>query len=81
MAKIVKTKVTGLLGYVLIEHEAGVDVVSEDGSYERYPVTDLDWVGETDDIAFPPSLSSTTQQEVVAAALSALGKFKRGAKA
>lgn len=81
MAKIVKNKVTGLLGFVLVELNAGWDVVSEDGSYERFPATDLDQVGETDDITLPPSLSATAQQEVVAAALSALGKFKKGESA
>ena len=77
MAKIVKNKVTGMLGFVLVELNEGWDVVGEDGSYERYPATDLDLVGETDDIALPP-LSLTAQEEVVAAALTALGKFKRG---
>ena len=80
MAKIVKNKVTGLLGLVLVELNAGWDVVGEDGSYERYPATDLEWVGETDDISIPP-LGPTAQQEVVTAALSALGKFKKGENA
>ncbi|MHB1910356.1 MAG: hypothetical protein ACYCQJ_16040 [Nitrososphaerales archaeon] len=78
MAKIVKNKVTGLLGFVLIEHEVGVDVVCEDGSRGQYPATDLDWIGETDRIRIPPPSSPTAQQEIIEAALSALGEFKKG---
>ena len=78
MTKIVKNKTTGLLGLVLIEHEVGVDVVCEDGSWGQYPATDLDWVGETDKINIPSPSSPTAQQEIIAAALSAIGTFKRG---
>ncbi len=81
MAKVVKNKSTGRVGIVLIEHVAGVDVVDETGAYERYPANELDLVGETDDIAIPPSRSGSEQREVVAAALAALEKFKMGEKA
>ncbi len=77
MAKIVKNKITGMLGFVLVELNEGWDVVGEDGSYERYPATDLEWVGETEDIHLPLP-SPTVQREVVASALAALGKFNRG---
>ena len=33
MAKIVKNKITGMLGFVLVELNEGWDVVGEDGSY------------------------------------------------
>ncbi|AKS22736.1 MAG: Hypothetical protein C75L2_00030092 [Leptospirillum sp. Group II 'C75'] len=78
MAKIIKNKATGLLGFVLIEHEVGVDVVCEDGSWGQYPASDLDWVGETDKINIPSPSSPTAQREIIAAALSALGEFKKG---
>ncbi len=78
MAKIIKHKTTGLLGFVLVEHEVEVDVVSEDGRWGQYPATDLDWVGETDRIHIPSHRHSTAQLEIIAAALSALDKFKRG---
>lgn len=77
MAKIIKNKATGLLGFVLIEHEVGVDVVCEDGSWGQYPASDLDWVGETDKINIPSPSSPTAQREIIAAALSALGEFKK----
>ena len=80
MAKIVKNKITGMLGFVLVELNEGWDVVGEDGSYERYPATDLEWVGETEDINLPLP-SPTVQREVVEAALVALDKFKRGENA
>jgi|ACXJ01.1.fsa_nt_gi hypothetical protein len=80
MAKIVKNKVTGLVGFVLVELNEGWDVVGEDGSYERYPENDLEVIGETADINIPPVPSPTIQSEVVALALSALGKFKMGEK-
>ena len=82
MAKIVKHKVTGLLGFVLRWDNDELDVVGEDGSYERYQVPPLELVGETDDITLPPSpvtaQGEPAQREVVASALAAIGKFKRG---
>lgn len=77
MAKIVKNKVNGMMGFVMVKLNAGWDVVGEDGSYERYPADDLEIIGETDDLNLPPP-SATAQREVVASALAALGKFKRG---
>jgi hypothetical protein len=77
MAKIVKHKATGLLGFVMIEHEVEVDVVCEDGTWRQYPATDLDWVGEGDRINVPPRRSPTAQREIIASAMSSLEKFKR----
>ena len=77
MAKIVKHKATGLLGFVLIEHEVEVDVVCEDGIWGQYSATDLDWVGETDNINIPSHRHPTVQREIIAAAVASLEKFKR----
>lgn len=80
MIKIVKNKVTGMLGLVLVGFEDGTtDLVTEDGNYDRFPTDNLVLVAEIDDIVLPaPPPTPTTQQEIVAAALAALGKFKRG---
>ena len=82
MAKIIKNKKTGMLGCVLIELDAlGWDVVSEDGSYERYPDTDFEVIGETNLLRIPsPPATETTQQEVVASALAALRTFQEGGR-
>lgn len=81
MTKIVKNKKNGMLGVVLIELNAGWDVVSEDGSYERYPETDFEVIGETNRLRIPsPPATETTQQEVVASALVALRTFKEGGR-
>ena len=42
-----------MLGVVLIELNTGWDVVSEDGSYERYPDTDFEVIGETNLLRIP----------------------------
>lgn len=81
MAKIIKNKKTGMLGVVLIKLNAGWDVVSEDGSYERYPETDFDVIGETDLLRIPPPpATEMTQQEVVASSLAALKTFREGGR-
>ena len=81
MTKIVKNKKNGMLGVVLIELNAGWDVVSEDGSYERYPDTDFEVIGETNLLRIPaPPATGTAQQEVVASALVALRTFKEGGR-
>ena len=81
MTKIVKNKKNGMLGVVLIELNAGWDVVSEEGSYERYPDTDFEVIGETNLLRIPsPPATETTQQEVVASALAALRTFQEGGR-
>ncbi len=81
MAKITKNKKTGLLGVVLVELNAGWDVVSEDGSWERYPADDLEVIGETNLLRIPPPpATETAQQEIIASALAALENFREGGK-
>ena len=49
-----------MLGVVLIELNAGWDVVSENGSHERYPDTDFEVIGETNLLRIPPSPATGT---------------------
>ncbi len=78
MAKIVKNKVSGKLGLVLVGFEDGTtDLVTEDGTWDRFPTDNLVLVAEIDDIVIPPPIP-TAQQEIISAALCALDKFKRG---
>ena len=82
MAKIVKHKKTGMLGCVLIEFDAGWDVVSEDGSYELEPAKNLEMIGETDLLRNPsPPATETSQQELFASSLAAIDAFRKGDKA
>jgi hypothetical protein len=69
MTKIVKNKKTECWGILLIELDTGWNVVSENGSCERYPEIDFSVIEETDLLRIsPPSATETTQQEVVASA-------------
>ena len=71
-----------MLGCVLIEFDAGWDVVSEDASYEREPAKNLEMIGETDLLRIPaPPATETTQQELFASALAAIDAFRKGDKA
>ena len=81
MSKIVKNKVSGKLGLVLVGFEDGTtDLVTEDGNYDRCPTDNLVLVAEIDDIVLPaPPPTTTTQQEIVASALAALDKWETGA--
>lgn len=67
----------GLVGLLLIKLEEGWNVVSEDGSYERYSACDIEIIGEVAAIVIPSSRTTlSTQREIIMAALKAIGDFK-----
>lgn len=83
MAKIVKNKVTGMLGLVLVGFEDGTtDLVTEDETWDRWLTDNFVLVAEIDDLVIPPpdpGLGGTPgQQKIIAQAVASIKKFKEG---